>query len=203
MEHMHTFDAKHLSFPWLISDIGKLEKWNNLSFNVFTVTSSDDIVPLRISDQHEGIPAELIIDLIYIANGDETHYCLITNLWSLYRSQVTTNHRCSNILCRRYLYFCRREESYKSHLEKCSQHKPQKTVYPEKDYRKGRDKVWFTKLKRQHPLPFFFTADFESRLEKVSTCANDPMKSGSTVLNTHVPCGAAYMISSTDPRFYE
>ena len=29
------------------------------------------------------------------------------------------------------------------------------------------------------------------------------MKSGSTVLNTHVPCGAAYMISCTDPRFYE
>ena len=29
------------------------------------------------------------------------------------------------------------------------------------------------------------------------------MKSGSSVLNTHVACGAAYMISCTDPRFYE
>ena len=29
------------------------------------------------------------------------------------------------------------------------------------------------------------------------------MKSGSSVLNTHVACGAAYMISCTDPRFFE
>ena len=54
-----------------------------------------------------------------------------------------------------------------------------------------------------HALPFFFTADFESRLEKVDTCLNDPMKSGSTVLNTHVACGVTYMISCTNPRFYE
>ena len=202
-EHIDKIDTKHLSFPLLISDIGKLEKWNNLSINVFTPTSSDDIVPLRISDEQEGIPAERIIDLLYIANGNDTHYCLITNLSSLCRSQVTTDHASSKFLCRRCLHFCATGQSYKSHLETCSQHKAQKTVYPKKNDPKGRDKVRLTKIKRQHPLPFFFTADFESRLEKVGTCVNDPMKSGSTVLNTHIPCGAAYMISCTDPRFYE
>ena len=92
VEHMNKIDTKHLSFPLLISDIGKLEKWNNLSINVFTPSSSDDIVPFRISEQLEGVPADRIIDLLYIANGDKTHYCLITNLSSLCRSQVTTYH---------------------------------------------------------------------------------------------------------------
>ena len=78
-EHIDKIDTKYLSFPLLISDIEKLEKWNNLSITVFTPTSSDDIVPLRISDQQEGIPAERLIGLLYIANGNDTHYCLITN----------------------------------------------------------------------------------------------------------------------------
>ena len=71
-EHIDKIDTKYLTFPLLISDIGKIEKWNNLSINVFTPTSSDDIVPLRISDQQEGIPAEHIIDLLYIANCNDT-----------------------------------------------------------------------------------------------------------------------------------
>ena len=146
--------------------MGKLEKWNNLAINVFTSTLSDDIVPLRISDQNEGVAKERIIDLLYIANGDKTHFCLITNLASLCRSQVTTHtHNTSKFLCRHFmLHFCRREESYKSHLEKYSQHKAQKTVFPVKNDPEGKDKVRFTQIKRQHPLPFFFTADFESRL---------------------------------------
>ena len=117
---MHEIDTKNLSFPLQISDIGKLEKWNNLSINVFTPTSSDDIVPLRISDQQDKVPKERIIDLLYISSGDESHYCLITNLASLCRSQVTTDISSSKFLCRRCLHFCRREESYKLHLEKCS-----------------------------------------------------------------------------------
>ena len=86
IKHMHEIDTKKLSFPLLISDIGKVEKWNNLSINVFTPTSSDDIVPLRISDQQDRVPVERIIYLHYISSGEESYYCLITNLASLCRS---------------------------------------------------------------------------------------------------------------------
>ena len=60
----------------------------------------------------------------------------------------------------------------------------------------------FIKIARQLPLPFYFVADFECILEKTDTCLPAETKSSTTILNTHVPCGAAYKISCSDPRFY-
>ena len=36
----------------------------------------------------------------------------------------------------------------------------------------------------------------------MDTCSPDDAKSSTTVLNKHIPCGAAYKISCVDPRFY-
>ena len=87
-------------------------------------------------------------------------------------------------------------------MERCSKHIPQKTLYPQKNDTKGKDKIKFTQISRQLPLPFYFVADFECILQKVDTCLPDPNKSNTTVINNHVHCGAAYKISCTDPRFY-
>ena len=199
-EHEHKIDMKGIDFPVKISDLGKVEKRNNLSLNVFTTTSKQQIVPLRISEQY-GVPKERIIDLLYIANGTHTHYCLITNLAGLCGPQITTDHATRHI-CRRCLHFCVSEETLKSHIDTCSRHSAQRTIYPKKNDAKGRDKVRFTQIEKQLPLPFYFTADFECMMEKHSTCYPDPTKSQTTVKQNHVPCGAAYKISCTDPRFY-
>ena len=87
-------------------------------------------------------------------------------------------------------------------MERCSKHNPQKTLFPWKNDKKGKDKIRFTQISRQLPLPFYFVADFECILQKVDTCLADPKKSNTTVINKHVPCGAAYKINCTDPRFY-
>ena len=75
-------------------------------------------------------------------------------------------------------------------------------MFPKKNDEKGGDKVKFTKIARQRPLPFYIVADFECILEKTDTCLPAETKSSTTILNKHVPCGAAYKISCTDPRFY-
>ena len=36
----------------------------------------------------------------------------------------------------------------------------------------------------------------------MDTCLPDEAKSSTTVINKHIPCGAAYKISCVDPRFY-
>ena len=38
-------------------------------------------------------------------------------------------------------------------------------------------------------VPFIIYADFESLLEKINTCHNNPMKSSTTKINKHAPSG--------------
>lgn len=138
-------------------------------------------------------------------------------------------------------------------MERCEKRVPQKTVFPKKNDKKGRDKVKFTNIANQLPIPFYFTADFECILPKINEqeqeepqefnekcccgsidlplkcndckkwkycselCKNKDREkhkefcieasketnvSGTKHLNNHIPCGAAYKISCTDPQFY-
>ena len=199
-EHEHEIDMTGVDFPLKIDDVGKVEKRNNLAINIFTLSSKMQVVPRRISEQYE-VPKERIVDLLYLVNGTHSHYCLITNLAGLCGPQITTDHATRHI-CRRCLHFCKSEETLRSHLDICSRFNAQKTIFPEKDDKKGRDKIRFTKIEKQLPLPFYFVADFECILEKISTCSPDPTKSHTTPTHNHTPCGAAYKISCTDKRFH-
>ena len=69
-----------VEFPLKIQDVGKLEQLNNLAINIFTLEGNDNVIPVRISDNNEVIDKKRLIDLLYIVNGVNTHYCLITNL---------------------------------------------------------------------------------------------------------------------------
>lgn len=80
MDEINTGD---LPFPLRVSDIGKLERLNNLSINVFTLSTKADIIPIRISNQKE-VPKERIIDLLYVVHELNTHYCLITNIAGMF-----------------------------------------------------------------------------------------------------------------------
>jgi len=82
-------------------------------------------------------------------------------------------------------------------------HTPQKTCFPFKNDRKGKDKVRFTKTCRQLPLPFHIVADTEALLVKNDSCSPDSELSSTSILNHHVPCGIAYKVCCTDPRFFK
>ena len=53
-------------------------------------------------------------------------------------------------------------------MERCERREPQKVLFPKKKDKKGKDKVKFTNIERQQPLPFYFVADFECILKKQS-----------------------------------
>ena len=193
-------DMSEITFPLKIADIGNIEILNDLNINIFSIDKDCKIIPIRISEQHNVAPARHI-DLLYIVNDTQSHYCLITNLEKLCRSQVTTHHG-NNILCKRCLHFCRGRETFERHIELCKKYIPQRTLFPQKNDCNGKDKVKFTNVERQLPIPFYFVADFECILQKYSTCLPDPAQSSTTPLNSHIVCGAAYSINSIDPRFY-
>ena len=55
-------------------------------------------------------------------------------------------------------------------MERCKMHDAQRVKLPEKNDKKGRDKVIFTKTEYQLRLPFVIYADFESILLKHDVC---------------------------------
>ena len=117
-QHEKDINTTGIDFPLKISDVDKLEFLNDLNINIFSVDSNSNIIPIRISNR-EIINKQRIIDLLYIANGAQSHYCLITNLASLCRAQVTKRYRSSNFLCRRCLHFCANKKSYGNHMALC------------------------------------------------------------------------------------
>ena len=116
------------------------------------------LIPLRISE--ENVSDDHLIDLLYIVNEENSHYCLITNIHGLLRSQSSHGNN-PKYICRRCLHFCRREESYKNHVERCKKYNAQKTIFQKRNDEKGRVKVQFTRIDRQLKLPFYFVADFD------------------------------------------
>ena len=78
-EHRNQIDTGDLQFPLRIRDIGKLERLNNISVNVYSLDHKAHVIPIRISNEKE-VPEERIIDLLYVEHELNTHYCLITNI---------------------------------------------------------------------------------------------------------------------------
>ena len=78
-EHMDEINTGDLQFPLRIRDIGKLERLNNLSINVYSLDHKSHVIPIRISKANE-VPKERVIDLLYVEHELNNHYCLITNI---------------------------------------------------------------------------------------------------------------------------
>ena len=107
-EHEHQLITRDVEFPLKISDVGKLERWNNLAINIFSIEKLSNLIPIRISEA--SVPSERVVDLLYVVNGENSHYCLITNICGILRSQGS-HARDANFLCRR----CEKRSSSKSY----------------------------------------------------------------------------------------
>ena len=78
-EHRDEINTGDIQFPLRIRDIGKLERLNNLSINVFSLDHKSHVIPIHIPNEKE-VPKERVIDLLYVVHELNTHYCLITNI---------------------------------------------------------------------------------------------------------------------------
>ena len=76
-EHMDEINTGNIQFPLRIRDIGKLERLNNLSINVYSLDHKSHVIPILISKE-KGVPEDRVIDLLYVVKELSTHYCLIT-----------------------------------------------------------------------------------------------------------------------------
>ena len=105
---------KGISYPVKIKDISKVERQNNLSINVFALenqTKKQTLYPIYISR----VESKNIIDLLYIEDNENTHYCLIKDL----NSFMCDKNRHKSFICRNCLQGFQREDTLEKHQTIC------------------------------------------------------------------------------------
>lgn len=111
-----------ITFPTPISKIQKFEKQNNISINVFGY--ENDFFPLYISELES---ANANVDLLYVEQDGNSHYCLIKDLNRVLGS--TKRAKRKHYFCQRCLHGFIREDLLKDHLPYCKQFSCQKVEY--------------------------------------------------------------------------
>ena len=191
------FSFSGISYPVTLNGITKFEHQNNIGINVFRIDGNGNILPIRTTTMQN---ASRIVRLLQISNEETSHYVLITDFSKFVRSQISKCKK-QHYFCDYCLHGCTTAKILEKHVDRCRRFKAQNVFVPEVNDPKGRDKLTFTQTEHQLPLPFVIYADFESILEPVNTVLPNPLKPSTTVYQRHVPCGAAYKIVSTDPKY--
>lgn len=171
-------NTKHMTFPVGFRDVRVFEKNNkNISVNIYGLKNNKTIVgPLYKSIQKK----QNHVNLLFLENGKNTHYCLIKNLSRLVRNQVTKHH--SKIsFCDDCMIFFSDDNKLNNH--KCS---GVKTTLPEKG-----TLIQFKHFERMQDMPFVIYADFESMLQPTSGEQNSKY---TTNLQKHIPVAFGYYI---------
>lgn len=107
-QYVNYFDyaLKRIEFPVKLDKVTLFEKRTNISINVYSFDEKYVVYPLLVTEDEK----EQHVDLLYIKDGEETHYCLIKNLSGLVRSQKIKHTRKIWICKRCLLHFGREDQ---------------------------------------------------------------------------------------------
>ncbi len=188
-----SFSWDMIEFPTSINHIAKFCNLNpSVSINVFGLEDKK-IYPIRITD----IEKTYHYDLLYLTDGDNSHYCSITNFASLIRSQLSKHHSAITICkrCLAYFHMPDAQEKLTLHQQYCNENTiktPAKYTFTE-----AGECLTFTKTYMSQPVDFIAFADFEVML--IPTGENESNTDKNTVKTfKHVPIAFCYYIIGPD-----
>lgn len=206
--HSNKIKFGNVSFPVQLKDIKKIELLNNISINVFglefnEISKKHTIVgPLHFTKSRKSTH----INLLYINEGANGHYCYIKNLSRLVSKQVKKSDGAIHICDGCLLYFASRDRLEAHQVADC---KNIRTDLPSKDEKRKnwlgelipKNSLSFDKYQHKMKVPFVVYADFEAFLNPIDSCANDPTKSHTTNVQKHEVYSFGYYIKcSYDER---
>lgn len=142
----------NIKYPVKIKDIPKIEKMNNLTINVFGLEDEkrkETLFPIFISNYK----SDIIIDLLYLENEDNTHFVLLTDLDSF-----LVSNRNKQYVCRNCLQTSRTKEALNNHRDICLSNKKCRIIMP----KENQNILKFTNHKFSEKIPFAIYSDFES-----------------------------------------
>ncbi|CAH1646013.1 unnamed protein product [Spodoptera littoralis] len=190
-----------ISFPVKIADISKVEKLNNISINVFGLEYNKEkrcnsvVGPLYLTKCRT--PNH--INLLYISNGTNNHYCYIKNLSRLVSSQISRQHHAVYICDSCLLHFPSKERLNNHQQYDCAHIC---TELPNgEDSKKdwfgnatSNNKLKFDKFAKKLEMPFMIYADFKAFLNPIESCSNDPSKPSTINIQKHEVYSFGYYI---------
>ena len=148
-------DFTGIDTPTPISQIGKVERQNDLAINVFGWDKG--VIVHHISKQPEDIPR---INLLLIEKAGKFHYTWIKNLNRLLYDQ--NKHREQKHFCERCLHGYKREDLLEAHRPECKG--IGRTAVRVEMPQEG--KLTFQNHHKQLPAPYVIYADFEALTTK-------------------------------------
>ena len=138
------------------------------------------------------------VNLLLFSISGKSHHCVIQNTSRLLKNQLTKHTGAVFIICNYFLHPCCTAAKLETHLERCKLHCEQLVSVPEKNDKKGRDKIRFSYIQYQLRLPFVIYADFQSILKPE---VNNDAKS-TTNISTHIPSSFSTYTVCSDKKFY-
>jgi len=179
-------DLSNISLPMKVDSIPRFEILNeNISVNVYGIDSqSEQIVgPLHLTKCKKS----LHINLLFIEDGFNGHYCWIKNLSALVGSQISKRaHKLW--ICDGCLVFFRTELQLTEHTRngcykiKCT------LPYGDKSF------IKFKNIQNKESVPFVIYCDFEAILKPIDICLPNAQNSYTEKIIKHEPCSFAYYI---------
>ena len=184
-ESVKQLDYTGVTFPVTIKDMKKIEKQNQININVFGYhQKTRETYPIRISEAN--FPDH--IELLWIDEGEKSHYVLIKN-FNQFMSSYTKHHG-RKYFCLRCLHCCSSERTLENHKQDCLLiNGTQAIKMPEKG-----SKIYFQNHKKMLPVPFAIYADFEAITEKIDSCQPSDGKSYTSTYQSHKACGYGYKL---------
>ena len=175
-------ELKNKKAPTPISQIGKVERQNDLAINVFGWDKG--VIVHHISKQPEDMPRT---NLLLFQKADKFHYTWIKDLNRLLYDQ--NKHREKKHFCERCLHGYKREDLLEAHRSECKgigQTAVRVEMPPE-------GKLTFQNHHKQLPAPYIIYADFEALTTKVEGPELDPTKSNTQRTQHHEACSYCYV----------
>lgn len=201
MRYENQLNFTGISFPVKLVDIHKVERLNDISINVFSLeynanTKTHQVIgPVYFTKARKSTH----INLLYITNGNNGHYCYIKNLSRLVSKQITSRNGAIHICDGCLLYFPTRIALQTHQIHDCAHIYtllPSSSTFRKNWFNENvsNDKLYFDNFEKKKRVPFIIYADTEAFLKPITSCSNDPNKSSTTNVQRHDVYSFGYYI---------
>jgi hypothetical protein len=189
-QYENEIDMSGIIYPVALTQVPKVENQNQeISINVFTYEDKTT-VPLSITKHRNRL---YHINLLWLTDGENSHYYLITNL-NRFLSRTKTH--CSKMyFCPYCLHgFCK-ETALTEHPLNCSTRGAQRVELPIPG---KNDRLQFKEYEKTVKVPFVIYADFKTINRKLHTCMPNPELSSTFATTQLDVCGFGYKVVRKD-----
>ncbi|CAC5416331.1 unnamed protein product [Mytilus coruscus] len=189
---------KGIEYPVTKEDIPKVEKQNNLIINVFALKDQTNKQRLCIQFmfQIKKVKKCYVVDLLYIENNGNAHYCLIKDLDSfLCATIMDINNLHVEIVYKDF----KREETLEKHKKICYDYEPCRTIMPEP----GKNILEFNNHHFKIDYLLLSIVIFEACNIPMQSCTPDPDKSYTKPISKQEINSYGMYVHSDYPEIYK